>query len=88
MAKFGVPIYFYTYVEVDTLKRLVDLCKEVLADNSKAEDLLPTQDGFFFGDTGYNDYYFEDLAYTVEKLTPFVTDPDWQIWDFNYQSSW
>ena len=76
------------HLDVDALQRLVDLCKEVLADHSKAEELLPTTDGFFFGDTGYNDYYFEDLEYTIEKLTPFITDPEWCEWDFYYQSSW
>ena len=76
------------HVEVETLRRLVDICKEVLADHSKADDLLPTQAGFFFGDTGYTEYYYADLQHTVDTLTPFITDPDWQIWDFNYQSSW
>lgn len=75
-------------VSVKQLYELVELCKEVLADRSKAEELLPTQEGFFFGDTKYDEYYFDDLRDTIEKLTPFITDPEWESWDFYYQSSW
>ena len=75
-------------VDIDNLQKLVDLCKQVLADRSRAEELLPTQAGFFFGDTNYDEYYFEDLQDTIDKLTPFITDPDWCEWDFYYQSSW
>lgn len=34
-----------------------------------AETLLPTQDGFFFGDTEYTPYYLEDINDTIEILT-------------------
>ena len=50
------------------LKKLVDLCKEVLQSPEKAEELLPTREGFFFGSTDYDKYYFEDLRDTIEKL--------------------
>lgn len=75
-------------VYIEQLAELVRLCKEVLDDHSKAEELLPTQEGFFFGSTDYDEYYFGSLEDTIEKLTPFITDPDWQKWDFYYQSSW
>ena len=42
-------------------EELLDLCNQVLADHDKAEELLPTMDGFFFGSTEYNEYYFEDV---------------------------
>lgn len=76
------------YVSIESLRDLVNDCQAVLDDHSKAEELLPTQEGFFFGDTGYNEYYFADLKYTIEMLTPFITDEDWLGWDFYYQSSW
>lgn len=47
---------------------LLDRCKQVLSDNSKAEELLPTMSGFFFGSTEYDEYYFED----VEEVANFV----------------
>lgn len=58
-------------VTVDDLEQLRDDCKEVLYDHSKAPEILPSQEGFFFGQTDYNRYYFEDLMDTIidiEKL--------------------
>ena len=56
---------------------LFDLLEDiyiVLADHSKAEKLLPTTEGFFFGDTKYNKWYFEDLERTKEKLEEVLCD--------------
>ena len=75
-------------VDTGQLSDLVDLCKKVLANRELAEELLPTQAGFFFGGTEIDDYYFQDLEDTIKKLEPFVTDPAWSSWDFTYQSSW
>jgi hypothetical protein len=73
------------------LKQLYDTCKEVLEDRSSAEDLLPTAGGFFFGTTEYDDWYFEILEQTIEKLEPLINESDeslWKRWRFTYQSSW
>lgn len=76
------------YVSKEDMRLLVKLCKDVLNDHSKADELLPTQEGFFFGNTDYDQYYYDDLQDTIDKLTPFITDPAWENWDFYYQSSW
>lgn len=65
------------------LLKLVDLCKEVLADHDKAEELLPTQEGFFFGTYEYDEWYFQDLENTIRQLKD-VKEED----DFIYQASW
>ena len=39
-----------------------------MADNSKAEELLPTCSGFFFGSTDYDEYYFEDLKDSIGQM--------------------
>ena len=75
-----------SYVDRDKLVELLDLCKQVLADHSKAEDLLPSQSGFFFGNTEYNEYYYSDLSDTVEILENALKMGD--DWEFYYQSSW
>lgn len=75
-----------SYVDRDKLVELLDLCKQVLVDHSKAEDLLPTQSGFFFGNTEYNEYYYSDLSDTVEILENALKMGD--DWSFYYQSSW
>lgn len=40
----------------------------LLEDTSVAERLLPTADGFFFGSTAYDQWYWEDLEYTMRAL--------------------
>lgn len=40
---------------------LLKRCKQVLKDPSKAKELLPTMEGFFFGSTDYDKSYFDDV---------------------------
>lgn len=48
--------------------------------------LLPTQDGFFFGGTGYNEWYLRDVEHTVEILEAALKiGPEWSI---SYRFSW
>ena len=53
-------------VQLDDAKALLRACDEVLEDHSKAEELLPTTGGFFFGDTDYNEVYFDDVKEVKE----------------------
>lgn len=54
----------------EVAEELLDLCNQVLEDHSKAEELLPTMGGFFFGSTDYDEYYFQD----VELVRDWVKD--------------
>lgn len=74
------------YVDRKGLLELKSICERVLADNSLARELLPTQAGFFFGSTEYDEWYFNDIRGTVEIIDKALTLPD--AWDFQYQSSW
>lgn len=74
-------------VSKEQLKELVSLCIEVVNDHSKAEKLLPTSEGFFFGSTDYNEFYFMELKRTASMLKVLINKaPD--TWSFSYQSSW
>ena len=75
-----------SYVDRDKLVELLDLCKQVLADHSKADELLSTQSGFFFGSTEYGEWYFQDLEDTVSVIENCLTMGD--EWSFYYHSSW
>lgn len=46
---------------------LVETLGKVLDDHDLAEEEMPTQTGFFFGNTDYDEYYFGDLQ--AEKET-------------------
>lgn len=52
------------------------------------ERLLPTQDGFFFGGTGYDQYYLEDITYTYELCEKLLKETDFENEMLVYQSSW
>lgn len=76
------------YVSVEALKELVDKCRKALEGRSEevGEDELPTQSGFFFGDTTYGDYYYDELERTIEMLQPLIDECGGC--DFYYHSSW
>lgn len=52
------------------LEDLFERCKEVLKTKKcrkeRAELLLPTQSGFFFGRTSYDEYYYQDVKEVQE----------------------
>jgi hypothetical protein len=60
---------------------------ETIEDPSVAQKLLPTQRGFFFGNTDYNHWYVEDLKQTVEQIDAALLRFG-EGWEFEYQSSW
>lgn len=69
------------------LGKLREACVEALAANeAKQGQILPTQAGFFFGSTDYDEGYREDLANTIAIIDKVLTLDD--SWDFTYQSSW
>ena len=85
---------YFAYITKDIALDLIDRCKRVLADHSLAEELLPTQSGFFFGSTEYSEWYFhdvEDVLKTFEKCLPIFdekvypdeTDPRWKDMTYN-----
>lgn len=84
----GVDDCRYSWVQREQLEVLLELCEEVLKDHSKAEELLPSQSGFFFGGTGYDQYYFDDLKLTVEMLTHILESETLKHSEFYYRSSW
>lgn len=74
-------------VSREQLQELIDLIEKVLADRGTAKDALPTASGFFFGNTDYDDWYYEDLTSTRDMLKDCLDDK-WKGWDFEYHSSW
>lgn len=55
-----------------------DLCRKI----------LPTTDGFFFGSTDYDEYYYEDIMNTIKQLTKILSDDRLDEYDLVYMSSW
>lgn len=74
----------------------------VLENADTARELLPAQEGFFFGGTDYDEYYWRDLEFTKEQLEKILGmveqdndgwswhckgDDDWNL-RLQYHSSW
>ena len=83
------------YIPVEKIEQLVEECKQVLNDHSLAPTLIPTQGGFFFGSTDYDEYYFEDLEDTIKILEPVIEfmhnidkTKDASDYSISYRASW
>jgi hypothetical protein len=57
---------------------------KTIADKTMAEMLLPTAEGFFFGSTDYDEWYYEGLVETKEVLEKAIEKGG----DYYYQASW
>ncbi len=51
-----------------------------------AHGLLPTEGGFFFGGTNYDQWYYEDTKETIKIIEKCLKLPE--EWNFEYHSSW
>lgn len=73
-------------VSTDQLAELLAAAKQA----SEAADpaaVLPTQGGFFFGNTDYGEDYKADLADTIRQLEPLLAEDNTQS-DLFYRASW
>ena len=75
------------YVEREQLTELRDLCAKLCTQREMAEETLPTADGFFFGSTEYDEWYWNDIEGTVQGLDKALEAFD-DKWHFYYRSSW
>jgi hypothetical protein len=65
-------------------KKIVEHGK-IIKDPFVAKVLLPTSEGFFFGSTDYDQYYYQDLVDTKKILEEALKVEEG---DFEYHSSW
>lgn len=73
-------------VDREQLEELHDLCCRVRDFKHLANELLPTQSGFFFGDTEYGEGYYADIDATIAICEAALSLPN--QWNFEYHSSW
>lgn len=63
-----------------------DIAMPTLEDS--LEDILPTQGGFFFGDTAYDEWYWMQVEWTHARLNEILNDERFEEFDFEYNASW
>ena len=76
------------YVDDDKLKDLLHILKQIDANHSLADELLPTQQGFFFGSYTYDEWYYKDVKDTIKVLEKEFDDNGNLSGSYYYHSSW
>lgn len=79
---------YHNEVTKEVLEDLLDICQQVLDNHDLAYELLPTQSGFFFGGTEYDEYYFDDIKDTIEIIKNVLETTDFDKEMIYYVSSW
>jgi hypothetical protein len=74
------------YVGREQLQDLLDLCKATL--KTKNPEGLPPVEGFFFGDTEVNEWYWKDIEKTIEDLDKVLKNEKLNRFEFYYNASW
>jgi F0F1-type ATP synthase gamma subunit len=72
-------------VSIEQILILYNLCKKVIKNPEKYNELLPMQEGFFFGSTEYSDYYLQYVKDTKKILKKCLNNP---LERYQYQASW
>jgi|TARA_Y100000310_G_scaffold303811_1_gene342449 hypothetical protein len=73
------------------LPQLMDLkgiVEKIIANPSKAADLLPTASGFFFGSQEYDEWYMDDMHLTLTNINQMLDEAAMGETRFFYTSSW
>lgn len=65
-------------ITIEQLKELKETCQKVLENNSLADEILPTQSGFFFGSIDYDKWYFNDLEYTISVIDELLKNEEFE----------
>lgn len=70
------------------LDELQSTCQQVLANRKKANKLLPTASGFFWGGIDYDDYYFHDVERTIKEIDALKEKykDNWKNQEFIFES--
>ena len=83
----------YYEISKEQLIELKEICERILEATDKdfedvASGLLPTQSGFFFGSTDYDEWYKEDIKSTLEIISKVLEETDFENNYIMYTSSW
>ena len=82
----GKVIESYTLKGKEEIPNYID--GFVLDNPELCKELLPTQSGFFFGNTDYNQWYLQDIKHTLEVVIEALNNTDFDEEQIYYYSSW
>lgn len=82
----GVDNCEYSPVSKEKLEELVKTLEEL--QKTKNTELLPTQDGFFFGSTDYDERYWSHVEDTIQTLSEILKNFDFENDQLLYSANW
>lgn len=74
------------YVSHEKLNELRETCRKALFE--KNPKYLAPVEGFFFGSTDIDQYYWEDIKRTIKMIDKITSHKDFDRLSFYYTSSW
>ena len=76
-------------VPLERLKELLKNCNDVLNNHDKADELLPSHSGFFFGTYDYDEWYFRGVEQVRDDLNEIIKiDMEYDIEFITYSDWW
>jgi hypothetical protein len=78
------------YVPTEGLKELLEICRNLLGSRNEemAKILLPPCEGFFFGGSNIDEYYWQTIEETEALLEEILGTHVERFHEYIYQASW
>lgn len=76
----------YWLIQREKLEEFLALLKSLTVEN--CEQKLPTQSGFFFGSTEYDEGYWEDVNDAISQIEKLLDETDFINDNLWYRASW
>lgn len=73
-------------LDQDVLRSCHDILEEAFY--KKNHYILPPTQGFFWGSTEIDDYYWNNVEEAIQTISHLIDDTDWATERLFYQSSW
>jgi len=73
-------------LDQDVLRSCHDVLEEAFY--KKNHYILPPTQGFFWGSTEIDDYYWNNVEESIQTISHLIDDTDWATERLFYQSSW
>ena len=86
VGKYHIENLEYHKISNEDAKDILSRVTQVLNDISLAPKLFPSCEGFFYGNTGYDEWYIDDLK-SIQKIFSKILE-EWndKEYEFYYQS--
>ena len=76
------------WISEEKLQELLEILENISYKGGSPEELLPTGEGFFFGSTEYDEYYFDDIKESINIINTVLKETDFTQSEIYYSSSW